>query len=128
MDIFRELDVYKRQLMGRDVKKTQMKAYILSSFLTSIGGICYCLNTMAGTTTDVYKRQLLYFATQHLELTSRVLVLTKKLPVSQALIPQRSSLCAMQSAVFVQAVSYTHLYQAGVSGVSVLWRGADQMW
>ena len=34
------------------VKKTQMKAYILSSFLTSIGGICYCLNTMAGTTTQ----------------------------------------------------------------------------
>ena len=33
-------------LMGLDVKKTQMKAYILSSFLTSIGGICYCLNTM----------------------------------------------------------------------------------
>ena len=43
-------------------------------------------------------------ATQHLELTSRVLVLTKKLPVSQALIPQRSSLCAMQSAVFVQVL------------------------
>ena len=38
--------------MGLDVKKTQMKAYILSSFLTSIGGICYCLNTMAGTTTQ----------------------------------------------------------------------------
>ncbi len=35
-------------LMGLDVKKTQMKAYILSSFLSSIGGICYCLNTMAG--------------------------------------------------------------------------------
>ena len=39
-------------LMGLDVKKTKMKAYILSSFLTSIGGICYCLNTMAGTTTQ----------------------------------------------------------------------------
>ena len=39
-------------LMGLDVKKTQMKAYILSSFLTSIGGICYCLNTVAGTTTQ----------------------------------------------------------------------------
>lgn len=37
-------------LMGLDVKKTKLKAYILSSFLTSIGGICYCLNTMAGTT------------------------------------------------------------------------------
>lgn len=43
-------------------------------------------------------------ASQHLEPTSRVLVLTKKLPVSQALIPQRSSLCAMQSAVFVQVL------------------------
>ncbi len=39
-------------LMGLDVKKTRMKAYILSSFLCSIGGICYCLNTMAGTTTQ----------------------------------------------------------------------------
>ncbi|MDO5540928.1 MAG: sugar ABC transporter permease YjfF [Eubacteriales bacterium] len=37
-------------LMGLNVKKTKLKAYILSSFLTSIGGICYCLNTMAGTT------------------------------------------------------------------------------
>ncbi len=52
----------------------------------------------------VWQLLLLYFATQHLELTSRVLVLIKKLPVSQALIPQRSSLCAMQSAVFVQVL------------------------
>lgn len=37
-------------LMGLNVKKTKLKAYVLSSFLTSIGGICYCLNTMAGTT------------------------------------------------------------------------------
>ena len=37
-------------LMGLDVQKTKLKAYILSSFLCSIGGICYCLNTMAGTT------------------------------------------------------------------------------
>ena len=36
-------------LMGLNVKKTTMCAYILSGFLTSIGGICYCLNTMAGT-------------------------------------------------------------------------------
>ncbi len=35
-------------MMGLDVKKTKMKAYILSSFLCSIGGICYCLNTMSG--------------------------------------------------------------------------------
>ena len=39
-------------LMGLDVNKTQLKAYVLSSFLTSIGGICYCLNTMCGTTTQ----------------------------------------------------------------------------
>ena len=39
-------------LMGLDVKKTQLKAYMLSSFLTSIGGICYCLNTMSGTTSQ----------------------------------------------------------------------------
>ncbi len=36
-------------LMGLDVKKTRMKAYMLSSFLCAIGGICYVLNTMAGT-------------------------------------------------------------------------------
>lgn len=35
-------------MMGLDVKKTKMKAYILSSFLCSIGGICFCLNTMSG--------------------------------------------------------------------------------
>lgn len=35
-------------MMGLDVRRTKMKAYILSSFLCSIGGICYCLNTMSG--------------------------------------------------------------------------------
>lgn len=35
-------------MMGLDVKKTKLKAYVLSSFLCSIGGICYCLNTMSG--------------------------------------------------------------------------------
>lgn len=35
-------------MMGLDVKKTKWKAYVLSSFLCSIGGICYCLNTMSG--------------------------------------------------------------------------------
>ena len=35
-------------MMGLNVKLTKMKAYMLSSVLTSIGGICYCLNTMAG--------------------------------------------------------------------------------
>ncbi len=34
-------------MMGLNVKFTKMKAYILSSFLTSIGAICFCLNTMA---------------------------------------------------------------------------------
>ncbi len=35
-------------MMGLDVKKTKMKAYMLSSVLCSVGGICYCLNTMSG--------------------------------------------------------------------------------
>lgn len=39
-------------LMGLDVKKIKLGTYVLSSFLTSIGGICYCLNTMCGTTTQ----------------------------------------------------------------------------
>lgn len=39
-------------LMGLDVKKTTMKAHVLCSFLASIGGICYCLNTMCGTATQ----------------------------------------------------------------------------
>ena len=34
-------------MMGLDVKKTKMKAYVLSSFLCSIGGVCYCMNTMS---------------------------------------------------------------------------------
>lgn len=35
-------------MMGLDVRRTKLKAYVLSSFLCSIGGICYCLNTMSG--------------------------------------------------------------------------------
>lgn len=34
-------------MMGLNIKKTKLKAYVLSSFLCSIGGICYCLNTQA---------------------------------------------------------------------------------
>ena len=34
------------KLMGLNVKKTKMKAYMLSSLLCSIGGILYCLNSM----------------------------------------------------------------------------------
>ncbi len=36
------------KMMGLDVRRTKLKAYVLSSFLCSIGGICYCLNTMSG--------------------------------------------------------------------------------
>lgn len=39
-------------LMGLDVKKTKLKTYVLSSFLTSIGASCFCLNTMCGTPTQ----------------------------------------------------------------------------
>ncbi len=35
-------------MMGLNVKKIKLKAYVLGSFLCSIGGICYCLNTMSG--------------------------------------------------------------------------------
>ena len=35
-------------MMGLNVKWIKMKAYMLSSILCSIGGICYCLNTMSG--------------------------------------------------------------------------------
>lgn len=35
-------------MMGLNVKFTKLKAYVLCSVLTSIGGICYCLNTMSG--------------------------------------------------------------------------------
>lgn len=35
-------------MMGLDVPLTKLKAYVLSSFLCSIGGICFCLNTMSG--------------------------------------------------------------------------------
>ena len=35
-------------MMGLNVKKTKMLSHVLSSFLCSIGGILYCLNTMSG--------------------------------------------------------------------------------
>ena len=35
-------------MMGLNTRAIKMKAYVLSSVLCSIGGICYCLNTMAG--------------------------------------------------------------------------------
>ena len=37
-------------MMGLNVKATKMKAYVLSSFLCSIGGICYCMNTACSST------------------------------------------------------------------------------
>lgn len=35
-------------MMGLNVPLTKLKAYVLSAFLCSIGGICFCLNTMSG--------------------------------------------------------------------------------
>ncbi|MBQ8306294.1 MAG: sugar ABC transporter permease YjfF [Blautia sp.] len=35
-------------MMGLNVKKVKLCAYMLSSIFCSIGAICYCLNTMAG--------------------------------------------------------------------------------
>ena len=40
------------RMMGLNVRKTKMQAYILSSFLCSIGGILFCLNTMTGAVTQ----------------------------------------------------------------------------
>ncbi len=39
-------------MMGLNTKLIRMKSHILSSVLCSIGGICYCLNTMAGSVTQ----------------------------------------------------------------------------
>ncbi len=39
-------------LMGLNVKKTKMKAYVLCSFYATLGGLCFCLNTMCGTPTQ----------------------------------------------------------------------------
>ncbi len=36
------------RMMGLNVKRVKLKAYILSSIICSIGGICYCMNTMSG--------------------------------------------------------------------------------
>lgn len=37
-------------LMGLDVRKTKFKAHVFSSFMASVGSICYVMNTMCGTT------------------------------------------------------------------------------
>jgi simple sugar transport system permease protein len=36
------------KMMGLNVKRIKLNAYVLSSVLCSIGGICYCMNTMSG--------------------------------------------------------------------------------
>ncbi|MCI2050093.1 MAG: sugar ABC transporter permease YjfF [Lachnospiraceae bacterium] len=36
------------RMLGLNVRRTKLLAYVLSSFLCSIGGVLYCLNTMAG--------------------------------------------------------------------------------
>ncbi len=39
-------------LMGLNVKKTKMLSYVLCSFYATLGGLCFCLNTMCGTATQ----------------------------------------------------------------------------
>lgn len=39
-------------LMGLNVKKTKMLSHVLCSFYATIGGLCFCLNTMCGTATQ----------------------------------------------------------------------------
>ena len=36
-------------LMGLNVKKTRLMSHVLCSFYATLGGLCYCLNTMCGT-------------------------------------------------------------------------------
>jgi len=36
------------RMMGLNVKMIKLKAYVLMSIISSIGGICYCMNTMSG--------------------------------------------------------------------------------
>lgn len=39
-------------MMGLNVRKVKLEAYVLSSVLCSIGGILFCLNTMTGAVTQ----------------------------------------------------------------------------
>ncbi len=39
-------------LMGLNVKKTKLMSHVLCSFYATLGGLCYCLNTMCGTPTQ----------------------------------------------------------------------------
>lgn len=40
------------RMMGLDVKRAKLEAYVLSSVLCSVGGILFCLNTMTGAVTQ----------------------------------------------------------------------------
>lgn len=39
-------------LMGLNVKKTRLMSHVLCSFYATLGGLCFCLNTMCGTATQ----------------------------------------------------------------------------
>ena len=39
-------------LMGLNVRKTRMMSHVLCSFYATLGGLCFCLNTMCGTPTQ----------------------------------------------------------------------------
>lgn len=39
-------------LMGLNVRKTKLLSHILCSFYATLGGLCFCLNTMCGTATQ----------------------------------------------------------------------------
>ena len=39
-------------LMGLNVKKTRLLSHVLCSFYATLGGLCFCLNTMCGTPTQ----------------------------------------------------------------------------
>lgn len=39
-------------LMGLNVKKTKLLSHVLCSFYATLGGLCFCLNTMCGTPTQ----------------------------------------------------------------------------
>ena len=39
-------------LMGLNVKKTRLMSHVLCSFYATLGGLCFCLNTMCGTPTQ----------------------------------------------------------------------------
>ena len=39
-------------LMGLNVKKTKLMSHVLCSFYATLGGLCFCLNTMCGTATQ----------------------------------------------------------------------------